>query len=179
MVSILRVLAYSTFVAPAIMAIVLPAALAAAAAFALSGWLLITRTQESEAARPSERNPLEPSTIALSAAIYTAMSLLGALSSEYLGSESLPITAAIAGLADVDVAVLSMLRLQGGAVPAELLALAVLAAFASNALFRMVSAATIAPAGFSLPLGLVTLIAIGLGFAAHLVVPTLPLPMPE
>ena len=72
-----------------------------------------------------------------------------------------------------------MLRLQGGTVPAEILALAVLAAFASNALFRMVSAATIAPLGFSLPLGLVTLIAIGLGFAAHLVVPALPLPLPK
>ena len=107
------------------------------------------------------------------------MSLLGALSAEYLGSESLPITAAIAGLADVDVAVLSMLRLQGGAVPAEVLALAVLAAFASNALFRMVSAATIAPFGFSLPLGLVTLVAIGLGFAAYVVVPALSLPVPK
>jgi len=179
MVSILRVLAYASFVAPAIMAIVLPAALAAAATFALSGWLLITRTQESEGTERSERNPLEPSTIALSAVIYTAMSLLGALSAKYLGSESLPITAAIAGLADVDVAVLSMLRLQGGAVPAEILALAVLAAFASNALFRTVSAATIAPLGFSLPLGLVTLIAIGLGFAAHLAIPALPLPTPK
>jgi uncharacterized membrane protein (DUF4010 family) len=179
MVSILRVLAYSSFVAPVIMAIVLPAALVAALVFALSGWLLITRTPDGEAAEQSDRNPLEPPTIALSAMIYVAMSLLGALSARYLGSESLPITAALAGLADVDVAVLSMLRLQGGTVPAEILALAVLAAFASNALFRTASAATLAPLGFSLPLGVVTLVAIGLGFGAHLLVPALPLPVPH
>lgn len=178
MVSILRVLAYSSFVAPAIMAIVLPAALAAAAIFALAGWLLISRTPEGEKADASERNPLEPGSIALSAGIYIAMSLLGALSAQYLGSESLPITSAIAGMADVDVAVLSMLRL-GGSVPAEILALAVLAAFASNAVFRMVSAATIAPPGFSVPLGLVTVLAIGLGLVVHLLVPALPLPSPH
>lgn len=177
MVSILRVLAYASFVAPAIIAIVLPAALSAAATFALCGWLLITRTPDGEGAEPSDRNPLEPSTIALSAAIYTAMSLLGALSAKYFGSESLPITAAVAGLADVDVAVLAMLRLQGGTVPSEVLALAVLSAFASNALFRMVSAAMIAPISFSLPLGLVTFLAIGLGYAAYFAVPALPLPI--
>jgi uncharacterized membrane protein (DUF4010 family) len=179
MVSILRVLAYSLFVAPAVMAIVLPAALAASAAFALSGWLLITRTPESEAAERSDRNPLEPKTIAISAALYAAMSLIGALSAKYLGSESLPITAAITGMADVDVAVLAMLRLQGGAIAAEILALAVLAAFASNALFRVISAATIAPPGFSMPLGIVTLLAIGLGFAVHMLVPALPLTFPN
>jgi len=179
MVSILRVLAYSSFVAPAIMAIVLPAALAAAAIFALSGWLLISRTPEADTAAVSERNPLEPGSIALSAGIYVAMSLLGALSAEYLGSESLPITSAISGMADVDVAVLSMLRLQGGAAPAEILALAVLAAFASNAVFRMVSAATIAPPGFSVPLGLVTVLAIGLGYATYLLVPAMSFPAPQ
>lgn len=179
MVSILRVLAYSSFVAPAVMTIVLPAALAAAAGFALSGWLLVTRTPESQAAEQSDRNPLEAKTIAISAVIYISMSLLGALSAKYLGSESLPITAAITGMADVDVAVLSMLRLQGSSVPAEILALAVLAAFASNALFRMVSAATIAPPGFSIPLGIVTLLAIALGLAVHLLVPALPLPVPK
>lgn len=177
MVSILRVLIYSSFVAPAIMAIVLPAALAAAIVFAFSAWLLITRTPGSKSAEQSDRNPLELKTVAILAIIYTAMSLLGVLSARYLGSESLPITAAIAGLADVDVAVLSMLRLQGGAIAAEILALAVLAAFASNALFRVISAATIAPPGFSIPLGVVTLLAIGLGFIVHMLVPALPLPI--
>jgi len=176
MVSILRVLAYSSFVAPAVMAIVLPAALAATAAFALAGWLLITRTPENEAAAQSDRNPLEAKAIAVSAVIYAAMSLLGALSAQYLGSESLPLTAAVTGMADVDVAVLSMLRLQGGAA-AEILAVAVLAAFASNALFRLISAATIAPLAFSIPLSIVTLLAIGLGFSVYMLVPALPLPI--
>lgn len=176
MVSILRVLAYSSFVAPAVMAIVLPSALAAAVLFAFAGWLLVMRTPEGEKAEQTDRNPLEPGTIALSAVVYTVMSVIGALSAKYLGSESLPIAAAITGMADVDVAVLSMLRLQGGSVPPEILALAVLAAFASNALFRLVSAATIAPPGFSVPLGIVTVLAIGLGFVVHLLVPALPLP---
>ena len=52
-----------------------------------------------------------------------------------------------------------------------------LSAFASNALFRMVSAAMIAPISFSLPLGLVTFLAIGLGYAAYFAVPALPLPI--
>lgn len=179
MVSILRVLAYASFVAPAIMVLVLPPAVAAALVFALLGWLLVTRTPDGETTDTPDRNPLAPRVIVLSAAVYVAMSLLAVLSARYFGSESLPITAALSGLADVDVAVLSMLRLQGGAAPADLLALAVLAAFASNAVFRTVTAATIAPRSFSLPVAAVTLVAIGLGLAVYLVVPALPFPLPN
>jgi uncharacterized membrane protein (DUF4010 family) len=155
------------------MALVLPSAVTAALVFALLGWLLIIRTPDGETAGAPDRNPLAPGVIVLSAVVYTAMSLFAVLSARYFGSESLPITAAVSGLADVDVAVLSMLRLQGGTVPAELLALAVLAAFLSNALFRMASAATIAPAGFSVPLAIVTLLALGAGLSVHLALPLL------
>lgn len=99
------------------------------------------------------------------------MALLSALSSRYLGAGSLPVAAAIAAMADVDAAVLSMLRLQGDAAAPELLGIAVLAAFVSNAIVRLASASAIAPRTFSLPLAAATGAALIAGLLVYWLVP--------
>lgn len=175
LVSILRVLAYAAFIGPAIALHAGPPALAAAAVFALAGWAMLRRAAPADTPEHTHRNPLELKPIVASAVILAAMSLFSAISSRYFGSGSLPVTAAISAMADVDVAVLSMLRLQGGATPAGLLGLAVLSAFASNAVVRLATASTIAPRSFSLPLAGATLAALFLGLLVYWLVP-MPIP---
>jgi uncharacterized membrane protein (DUF4010 family) len=174
-VSILRVLLYATVMAPPAMAIAGPAALVAALVFALCGWFMLSGMTDADLPPDTSRNPLRVQPLVLFAAIFAAMSLLSAISTGYFGTAGLSTTAAIAGMADVDVAVLSMLRLQGGSVATKVLGQAVLAAFASNAVVRFASAAAIAPRAFSLPLGAVTLAALVAGAATYLILPAISL----
>lgn len=169
-VSVARMLAIIVFLAPAIAAFVALPTIAAALVFVLFA-LVLLRAGSSETSQHEHRNPLDLKPILISAVILMVMSMFSAVSSRYFGSSSLPITAAIAGMADVDVAVLSMVRLQNGPTPAAILGLAVLAAFASNALVRFLSAATIARRSFSLSFGAATIAALVAAFATHWLVP--------
>ena len=169
-VSVCRMLVITAFIGPDIAVYVAAPTMAAAVVFALIGLILLRRAA-SETAQHQHRNPLDLKPILISAVILMVMSAFSAISSRYFGASSLPITAAIAGMADVDVAVLSMIRLQGGPTPHEILGLAILAAYASNAMMRLVSAAAIAPRPFSVAYGLATLLAL---LAAFLVYWTLP-----
>lgn len=169
-VSVLRMLAITTFIGPDIAVYVAPPTLSAALVFALVG-LLLLRSAASETSSHEHRNPLDLGPILISAVILMVMSAFSAISSRYFGASSLPITAAIAGMADVDVAVLSMVRLQGGPTPHEILGLAILAAYASNALVRFLSAAALAPRSFSFSYGAATVIALLAAFAVYWFVP--------
>jgi uncharacterized membrane protein (DUF4010 family) len=169
-VSVGRMLAITAFLGPAIAVYVAPPTIAAALVFAVFG-LVLLRSVSSETSSHEHRNPLDLKPILISALILMVMSVFSAISSRYFGSSSLPITAAIAGMADVDVAVLSMVRLQNGPTPAEMLGLAVLAAYASNALTRFVSAAAIAPRFFSLSYGAATALALLAAFAVYWLLP--------
>ena len=169
-VSVLRMLVITVFIGPDVAVYVAPPTLTAAAVFALAGSILL-RSALSETSRHEHRNPLDLRPILISAVILMVMSAFSAISSRYFGESSLPITAAIAGMADVDVAVLSMLRLQGGPTPHSILGVSILAAYASNALVRFVSAAAIAPRSFSLSYGAATIVALVSAFAVYWTVP--------
>ena len=80
-------------------------------------------------------------------------------------------TAAISGAVDVDVAVLSTLRLVGTSASAATAGEAVLAAIAVNALLRLALAIVAGPVRFWLPLAVATMIAGGLGASAFLFLP--------
>ncbi|MCB1448088.1 MAG: MgtC/SapB family protein [Rhizobiaceae bacterium] len=165
-VSVFRMLAITIFVGPAVAVHAAPPTLAAAAVFGLFG-LVLLRAPPSETTPHAHRNPLDLRPILISAAILTVMSAFSAVSSRYFGSSSLPVTAAIAGLADVDAAVLSMIRLQNAAASPELLGLAILAAYASNAIVRFASAAAIAPRSFSMAFGAATITALLTAFTVY------------
>ena len=180
-VSVLRMLAITTFIGPDIAVYVAPPTLAAAVVFALFG-LFLLRSAVSETSSHEHRNPLDLKPILISAVILMVMSAFSAISSRYFGASSLPITAAIAGMADVDVAVLSMVRLQNGPTPHEILGLAILAAYASNALVRFVSAAALAPRAFSFSYGAATIIALLAAFILYWIVPAakfFPMPLAQ
>ena len=169
-ISVLRMLVITTFIGPDIAVYVAPPTISAAIVFALFG-LILLRAALSDTSSHEHRNPLDLRPILISALIRMVMSAFSAISSRYFGASSLPITAAIAGMADVDVAVLSMVRLQNGPTPHELLGLAILAAYASNALVRFVSAAAIAPRSFSLSYGVATTVALSAAFVVYWFLP--------
>jgi uncharacterized membrane protein (DUF4010 family) len=169
-VSVCRMLVITTFLGPDIAVYVAPPTIAAAIVFTLFG-LFLLRSAASETSSHEHPNPLDLKPILISAVILMVMSAFSAVSSRYFGSSSLPITAAIAGMADVDVAVLSMIRLQNGPTPHEILGLSVLAAYASNAMVRFVSAAAIAPRSFSLAYGPATVLALLAAFVVYWFLP--------
>jgi uncharacterized membrane protein (DUF4010 family) len=80
-------------------------------------------------------------------------------------------TAAISGAVDVDVAVLSTLRLVGTSASLATAGEAVLAAIAVNALLRLALAVVAGPVRFWLPLAAATMVAGGLGASAYLFLP--------
>lgn len=80
-------------------------------------------------------------------------------------------TSAISGLFDVDVAVLSALRLLGLPATIEAVGHAVLLALATNAIGRLTVAAAAGPVRFWLPLASATVVSIALGYAAFATLP--------
>jgi uncharacterized membrane protein (DUF4010 family) len=88
-------------------------------------------------------------------------------------SSSLLVTSALSGTFDVDVAVLSTLRLVGQSVTSEMAATFVLAALAANAVGRLSMAVLAGPVRFWAPLAAATVAAIGLGFATFSLLPPL------
>lgn len=173
MVSVLRVAAIVTIVAPEVLRTAGPAALAAAAGFAAAGALLIARRGDGEPSDVPARNPFELVPLLIFAAVFALVSTLSAALVGVLGSGSLVATSALSGTFDVDVAVLSALRMAGGIVTPQLAGEAVLAALAANALGRLALAGSAGPLAYSLPLAAATLVAAACGLAAWLVVPAL------
>ena len=90
-----------------------------------------------------------------------------------LGSGSLVATSALSGAFDVDVAVLSALRMVGQSVSPEIVGQAVLAALAANAVGRLGLAISAGPIAYWMPLVAATALAAGCGFAAYMLVPPL------
>ena len=74
-------------------------------------------------------------------------------------------TSVLSGTLDVDVAVLSTLRLVGQSITSEMAGTFVLAALGANAVGRLAMAILAGPIRFWAPLAAATIAAIGLGFA--------------
>ena len=88
-------------------------------------------------------------------------------------------TSAISGMFDVDVAVLSALRLLGQPATMEAVGHAMLLALATNAIGRLTVAAVAGPVRFWLPLAGATVVAIALGYAAFARLPHFEWPGPS
>jgi uncharacterized membrane protein (DUF4010 family) len=171
MVSILRVAALILIVQPRILTLAGPAIVAAAVTFALAGLLFTLRNNDGMNETPPAQNPFELGTLLVFAALFAIVSTSGAALIDHLGSSSLVGTSAVSGILDVDVATLSALRSTGHAVPEDVISLAVLAALASNAIGRLVLAATAGTRTYGMLLALVTLAALAAGYAAFALVP--------
>jgi uncharacterized membrane protein (DUF4010 family) len=172
MVSTLRVLVFAAIISPLALLTAGPATVAAAIVFGLCGWLMLRGMSEEDMPPNTVRNPFEIKPLVLFAVIFAVVAVVSVLSSRYFGNSGLAVTTAISGMVDVDVAVLSVLRLSGG-LSNHLVGEALLAALASNALVRFLGGAAVGPREFSLPLAGVNVAAATAGVVAYFLVPTL------
>jgi uncharacterized membrane protein (DUF4010 family) len=169
-VSILRVASVVAIVAPRLLGVSGAAMLVAVAGFAACGALFLRRGQLDADGADLPRNPFELGPL-LAFAIFLAVvsTLSAALSARYSGG--MIAASVLSGLFDVDVAVLSALRLLGQSASPEAVGHAVLLALASNAVGRLSVAITTGPVGFWLPYAGATILAAALGYAAFVAVP--------
>ncbi|MER9312703.1 MgtC/SapB family protein [Mesorhizobium australicum] len=168
MVSLLRVCAVVLIVEPSVFASVGIPAIGAALAFASCGALLLARDSGGGESSAIARNPFEPGPLLLFALLFAIVATASAGLAAQFGGRGLQVTSALAGTFDVDVSVLSALRLVKQSVPVETIGQAVLGALAANAIGRLLLAISTGPFRFWLPLAGATLAAATAGTCAML-----------
>lgn len=164
-VSVLRVTTVVLLLQPGLLPLTAPAALVTAAVLAAAGGAMLSFGFAPSEGADGVRNPFELRALALFAGLFALVSTLSAVLVAVYGSTSLLASAAISGSFDVDVAVLSSLRMTDRGVSPALVASAVLAAMASNAVGRILLAVLAGPPPFWLPLAAATVAAVAAGGA--------------
>lgn len=164
MVSVLRVSGIVLLIQPVVLPQVGPAALIAAAVFGIGGMAMLMRQEEMPSDGGPARNPFDLLPLLAFAGVFATVATLSAASVGRFGTDSLTVSSALSGTFDVDVAVLSALRLVGQAVPVPAVGQAVLAGLAANAVGRLFVAIVAGPLSYWLPLALLTLLALAAGF---------------
>lgn len=168
MVSLLRVCAVVLIVEPSVFASVGIPAIGAALAFASCGALLLARDSGGGESSAIVHNPFELGPLLLFALLFAIVATASAGLAAQFGGRGLQVTSALAGTFDVDVSVLSALRLVKQSVPVETIGQAVLGALAANAIVRLLLAISTGPFRFWLPLAGATLAAATAGTCAML-----------
>jgi uncharacterized membrane protein (DUF4010 family) len=170
MVSLLRVCAVVLIIEPRVLGNMALPALAAALAFAISGAVLLAGGDGNDERGAIARNPFELGPLLLFALAFAVVSTASVALAAHFGGRGLLATSALAGSFDVDVSVLSALRLVQHSVPVEIVSEAVLGALAANAAGRLLLAIVSGPVRFWLPLAAATLSAATTGACAILLV---------
>lgn len=173
MVSLARIALIVGLVEPRVLIVIFPAALAAAAVFGLFSVLMLAKGVDAGDVGTSSRSPFDLGPLMLFALLFGTVSTINAALAGYVGAEGLVTATAISGVVDADVAVLSVLRLVGKSITAEVAGQAVLAAIAINAVFRVVLAIVTSPPRFWAPLLLATAGAGALGGIVFVLSPSL------
>ncbi|MER8522500.1 MULTISPECIES: MgtC/SapB family protein [unclassified Mesorhizobium] len=168
MVSLLRVCAVVLIVEPIVFASVGIPAIAAALSFAACGALLLARDSGDHEGPAVARNPFDLGPLLLFALLFAIVATASAALAAQFGGRGLLASSAFAGMFDVDVSVLSALRLVKHSVPVETIGQAVLAALAANAICRLSLAAFAGPIRFWFPLAGATLVAAIAGYGTML-----------
>ncbi|MFN3548697.1 MAG: MgtC/SapB family protein [Mesorhizobium sp.] len=176
MVSLLRVGAVVAAIQPAVLAHAAPPILAAVLALAAAGGLMILRDGGEAPMEQSARNPFDLAPLLVFATLFTVVSTASAALSGLLDERGLLATSAVSGTFDVDVAVLSSLRLVEQGISSSSVARAVLLALLANALGRLFLAILAGPVRFVLPLAVATVFAALAGGLAFMLLPSVPLP---
>jgi uncharacterized membrane protein (DUF4010 family) len=172
MVSLLRVLLVTAIVQASVVPAILLPALAGALVFAGAGLLLLSRGEAHRENSDAPRNPFEILPLLGFALVFAVVATASALAVRSWGTGGIIATTAFSGAFDVDVAVLSVLRLVGlSTVTVAIAGQAVLAAIAMNAVVRIALAAMAGPVRFWMPLLLTTLAAAILAYAAYVLSP--------
>lgn len=168
-VSVLRVAGIVAIIAPAVLGVAGLAILAAVAGLAICGAVFLTRGRLAATSDSSPRNPFELGPLLAFAVLFAVVSTISAAASGYAAGTVA--TSAVSGAFDVDVAVLSALRLLGSTADLETVGHAVLIALATNAAGRLLVAGATGPIRFWLPLAIASVLAGAAGFAAFMALP--------
>ena len=171
-VSILRVLVIIALLRREILLYVAVPALFAAVVLGVAGLGMLLRGAAGQEPQEMLRNPFELRALLIFAALFAAFSTASAALVGQFGGESLSAIAALSGMFDVDVAVLSALRLDASVIGPSLIGSAIMAALVSNALGRMSLAMLAGPVRFWLPLIAFTVAAVAAGGVAFAVMTT-------
>lgn len=171
MVSVARVCIVVALIEPSVLMAVAPPAVAAAFGFGLCAAALLIRRDDGAAVDAPTRSPFDLGSLLVFAVLFALVSMANAVLVRTLGTEGLVATSAVSGAIDVDVAVLSVLRLVGTSTTAATAGAAVLAAVFVNSLLKVVLAAASAPLRFSLSLLVATAVAAVLGGLAFFLLP--------
>ncbi len=166
MVSVLRVLVIVALLRREVLPHIVVPALCAAAVLGAAGLVMLLRGTDAQQPQEMVRNPFELRALLVFAALFAAVSAASAAMVGQFGGASLLATSALSGMFDVDVAVLSAVRLDPALVGLPVIGMAILAALGSNALGRMSLAVLAGPMRFWLPLLGSTLAAAMAGAAA-------------
>ncbi len=173
MISLVRVALIIGLVEPRVLVAILPATLAAAVVFGLCGALMLASGVDAGRVDTSSRSPFDLGPLLLFALLFAVISMANAALADRVGSEGLIAATAISGAVDVDIAVLSVLRLVGASISVEAAGQAVLAAIAINALLKVIMSMVTSRLSFWAPLLLTTLGAGVLGGVVYVFAPSI------
>lgn len=166
-VSILRVLAILTVVEARLVMKIVPAVLVAAAVFTIAAAMLSRAgSEDRQEANFISQNPLELLPLIGFAGTLAVVQLAVGWLASIVGPHGLLPSAALVGVVDVDVAVLTAARNMDGLGGANGAAIAIHLAIWINAVARVLYALVVGPFSFWAWIGTVTLAASVLGFAA-------------
>lgn len=169
LVSVLRVTVVVGLIGGPVLVQILPVTATAAAVLALVGGLVLARAKSLPEGSEMLRNPFELRALVAFAALFSCVSMLNAALSARFGGSGLIVTSAASGLLDVDVAVLSALRLTGEDFAAPMVAGAVLMALVSNTVGRIFLSMLAGPVRFWAALALISALAVAAGGAVFAV----------
>jgi len=176
MVSLLRVGAVVGAIQPGVLAHAGLPILVAVCVLAAAAGTMFLRVGGAATMAPPARNPFDVLPLLGFAAFFALVSTVSAALSGLLDEGGLLATSAVSGTFDVDVAVLSSLRLVEQGVAPVSAARAVLLALVANALGRLFLAAIAGPVRFLAPLAGATVLAAMAGASAYLLLPSIALP---
>lgn len=166
MVSVLRVLSIVAILRPEVLVQVAVPAFSAAGVLGAVGLGLLLRGTAALPAPDVLRNPFELRALLAFAAVFGIVSVANAALVGQFGGTSLLASSALSGMFDVDIAVLSAVRLDVDVVGLPTIGTAILAALAANAFGRTALAVVAGPVRFWGPLMATTLTAAAVaGFA--------------
>lgn len=169
MVSVLRVTVVVGLIGGPVLLQILPVTATAAAVLALLGGLVLARAKSLPEGSDMLRNPFELRALLAFAALFSIVSMLNAALSARFGGSGLLVTSAASGIFDVDVAVLSALRLAGEGFAAPMIGAAVLMALVSNTVGRIFLSVLAGPVRFWAALALISAFAVAAGGAVFAV----------
>lgn len=147
-VSLLRVFIFVLALAPSLIGGLLPAMSAAACTFALCGATLLVKGDRGVTSQVAANNPFELTPLLIFGGLFAATMMISAALTSRLGKGGILSVSTVSALFDVDVSVLSSLRLLGHSASAEIVTTAILMALVSNAVGRLGLAVIASPIAY-------------------------------